>query len=123
MALTISQVGLDTVFGNKRIRVLDLTFDSSYLTGGESLTAADCRLNTIDLVLCSQAGGRTFEYDYTNSTLKSYSPVTAHTHTENTAASYAQNATTAAATAGPGAQVASAVDLSAVTVRAIVVGV
>jgi hypothetical protein len=52
MALTVSPVaGAHYVAGNKKVRVLDVTFDDNYPTGGESLTAADCGLRTIQQVI------------------------------------------------------------------------
>lgn len=73
MALTIS-VQNRSVFGTKRIVVADVDFDSSYPTGGESLTAADLGLKKIDLLLASPEEGISFEYDYTNSKLLAYVP-------------------------------------------------
>jgi len=61
-----------TVFGNKRLVTLDTAFDSSYPRGGESLTAADLGLDSIDMVMVAPVDGYTFEYDYTNSLLKAY---------------------------------------------------
>ena len=61
-----------SVFGNKRVRVVDVDFDSSYPTGGESLTAADLGLSVVDIVIPSPKSGYVFEYDYTNSKLKAY---------------------------------------------------
>jgi hypothetical protein len=54
MALTLSPV-TRTNFGDKRVRIYDVTFDSSYPTGGESLTPADVGLKAIYTVEGSQA--------------------------------------------------------------------
>jgi hypothetical protein len=78
MALALTKVAAST-FGNKRVRVYDITFDSSYPTGGESLTAADVGLKKIEQVL-SDAGAKNsagtsmvpVRYDYTNSKLQGY---------------------------------------------------
>jgi hypothetical protein len=53
MALTVTRPvsGSDGVWGNKRVKVREILFDSSYPTGGESLTAADVGLKTIEQVL------------------------------------------------------------------------
>lgn len=52
MALTLSNdKAANTVWGNKRVRVYDVTFDSSYPTGGESLTPADVGLKKIEQVI------------------------------------------------------------------------
>lgn len=49
MALTLSNVSTaNTVWGNKRVRVYDITFDASYLDDGESLTPADVGLKVIE---------------------------------------------------------------------------
>lgn len=52
MALTLTQVERRTVFGDRRVHIFDVTWDSAYATGGESLTAADLGLSRVDLVLC-----------------------------------------------------------------------
>lgn len=53
MGLTIAKLSPsgDTVWGNKRVKVRELTFDNSYPTGGESLTAADVGLKVIEQFL------------------------------------------------------------------------
>jgi len=79
MAVSIAKVtGADSVFGNKRVKVRDITFDSSYPTGGEPLTAADVDLKKIDFGICTiQAVGGTVNvtsvyYDTTNNKLIAY---------------------------------------------------
>lgn len=74
-----------------------ITFDSSYPTGGEAITPAQFGLQAIDFVLLSNNGGNDFEYDYTNNKVKARVTTT-------------------------GVEVANAVDLSAVSTRAIVFG-
>lgn len=128
MGLSLSMVR-ETVFGNRRVKVVDVTFDASYPTNGEALTPANLGLQTIDLVLVSPDGGYLFAYDYTNQKLKAFTPVkaqAAHSHTENTAVAYTQNATTAtggAITAAAAAEVANTTDLSSVTCRLVAIGV
>ena len=53
MALTITRpvAGSDARWANKRMIVRELEFDSSYPTGGESLTAADVGLKVIEQFL------------------------------------------------------------------------
>lgn len=75
MALTLSKVDA-WVEGNKRVRVYDVTFDSSYVTAGESLTAADIGLKKITeanihgpFKTSSGTTGVFPTYDYTNSKL------------------------------------------------------
>lgn len=48
MALTVAIVaGSKRIEGNKRVREVDITFDSSYPDNGEAITAVDCGLKTI----------------------------------------------------------------------------
>jgi hypothetical protein len=63
------------VAGHQNIVVGNFSFDSSYPTGGESLTAADLGLRVIDLMLI-QSGhkGISCEYDYTNEKVLAYVP-------------------------------------------------
>ena len=114
MSLTVTLTDM-TVVGNKRLHTFKLAFDSSYPTGGESLTAANLGLSTVDFILIEPASGYLFEYDHTNSKVIARYPLASHTHTENTAATYTQNATTAASTASAGSQVSNGTDLSALT--------
>jgi hypothetical protein len=74
--------------GNAYMNVADVTFGSSYPTGGESITALQLGLTTIDFVLPSPAGGYIFEFDHTNKKLKAFTPTkaaSAHTHTNTLA--------------------------------------
>lgn len=104
MALTVSAVRR-TVYGNRRIVIANITFDSSYATGGESLTASDLGLTTIDHVSPGvSTGGYVTVYDHTNSKLL---------------ALYGDNNNAAD---GPLIDVASTTDLSAVVVRVQVTG-
>lgn len=65
------------------IRVGTVTFDSSYpntgATIGEALTAANINLSTIRHITFQPTSGYLFEYDYTNSTVKAYTPTGAQT--------------------------------------------
>ena len=90
-------------------------FDSSYPTGGESLTPSQLGLETVAFLIAESKSGYTFEYDYTNKKLKAFTSTAAHTHTENTSATYVQNATTSSSAAAAASEVANATDLSAVT--------
>lgn len=76
MALTLADVARGA-FGHKRFVVTTVTFDSSYPTGGESLTAADLGLVSIDAVLPCAAVNATpvavvTTYDKTNSKLLAF---------------------------------------------------
>jgi hypothetical protein len=77
MSVSIAKVsGADTVFGNQRVKVRDITFDSSYPTGGESVTASDVGLKKVLYAIPTvQAVGGTQNvanvyYDPTNAVLK-----------------------------------------------------
>lgn len=96
MALTIAPVRT-FVIGDHRAVIADVTFDSSYVTGGESLTQTDLGLTrTLSFVSATVATtGHTCPYDYTNSKLLAF------------------NGTT---------QIANTTDLSAVTTRVFAVG-
>jgi len=74
MALTVTIHRQDHL-GNKRLHIVGLTFDSSYPTGGESLTARNCGLSTIDHIQLEPASGLSFEYDHTNSKVKVYQKI------------------------------------------------
>lgn len=72
MALTVAQVGRSTVFGNKKVTVADITFDSSYPTGGEDLNPSALGLAFVDFLVADGANGYNMVYDYANSKLKAY---------------------------------------------------
>lgn len=74
MGLTVSLTGdwLISV-GNRKESVGTITFDSAYVSGGESLTAANVGLQKIEHISFNQGeDGYVFEYDYTNSKVKAY---------------------------------------------------
>lgn len=77
MALTISLAGdWLSSFGNKRAVTGTITFDSSYATGGESLTPANIGLGKIERITFNQAeDGYVFKYDYANQKVMAYSAV------------------------------------------------
>ena len=96
MALTITPVRT-FVLGDHRAVIADITFDSSYATGGESLTQTDLGL-TRSLVLLQASPattGHSCPYDYTNAKLMAF------------------NGTT---------QISNATDLSSVTTRVMAIG-
>ena len=73
MALTVTKTGdWNGTLGNLRYAKVTLDFDSSYPTGGESLTAADLGLRTIDFINIESKSGLVFEYDYTNYKVLAY---------------------------------------------------
>lgn len=78
MALTISiknKNGFADVAGDFWVAVADVTFDSSYPTGGESLVASDFKLPTQASIIylnATSVGGYVFSYDFTNKKLLAY---------------------------------------------------
>lgn len=95
MALTATVRRKDTLGNSFRAIVAELTFDSSYPTGGENLTPAQLGLSRVEVFFPEQGSGYTIQYDRTNSKLKAFSA---------------------------GAEVANGTDLSTVVVRALVLG-
>lgn len=96
MALTITNQKT-SVFGNKRTATFDVAFDSSYPTGGESLSLSLIGLNEANIVLISQKSGYVFEYNYTNNKVLVYrSAANTHAHDLVFKANAAANAVTMA---------------------------
>lgn len=125
MAVTVTDIARGTI-GHKRMALVQVTFDNSYPTGGEDFTPGQVGMSEFNAVF-ADAGDRNVEYDYPNKKLLVFQAPggAAHTHTENTAAAYTQNATTGSAgavAAGPNGEVAAATDLSAFTTRLFVIG-
>lgn len=74
MALTITNVDSRAadVWGQHRIRLVEVTFDSSYATGGESFTPASVGLSQFDLVVPSIKAGTlnyVVQFNYTTQKL------------------------------------------------------
>lgn len=111
MALTVAKLdpNADTVFGNKVIKVRDVTFDSSYVTGGESLVPEDVGLTHFDAVLPGTG------FDTTNS----LAVVVAYDYVDETLVAFGDNA---AVGLGEFTQIASTDNLSAVTSRVVFIG-
>lgn len=84
--------------------IAEVTFDNSYPTGGEPVTPAQFGVRSIDMMLITNNGGYIFEYDHVNNKIKAY------------------NSTTGVALASPGSEVVAATNLSAVVLRALVIG-
>lgn len=117
--------------------VVDITFDSSYATGGEALTAAQLGLNALDIILCETRSGYMFQYDHTNAKLQAYYPRAAVTGT--LAASVDSGATPVtssaangavitlsgnpAVAAAAGAEVTASTNLSTITTRIVAIGI
>jgi len=71
-----------SVWGNKRVVMFDLAFDSSYAYGGETLTKASRRMADVDKVIVQSKNGYTFEYDETNEKVKVFAPAPAIVYEE-----------------------------------------
>ena len=105
MALTVSTNRTDTVGRYTKYKTGTITFDSSYPTNGEALTASSVGLSSkVEFISVSPAAGLVFEYDYSDSKLKAIWPTT--------------DATAPAA----GEEVANATDLSTVICNFIAFG-
>ena len=77
MALAITTPGnasdMVGVPGNNKYVIKTCTFDSSYATGGEALTATTLGLESIHFVALSmENSGYVTQYDYTNSKIALY---------------------------------------------------
>lgn len=62
MALTITEV-VRSATRNRRMVIADVTFDSSYPTGGESLTPADLGLPAIEFIAIEHSGTETVTFN------------------------------------------------------------
>jgi len=67
----------DLSVGNERGVRVDITFDASYVTNGEPLTAADLGLGRINQLISDQGGlganfGRVIQYDRDNGLLLAF---------------------------------------------------
>ena len=71
MGLTVTNLRNDNV-GNSKMVWGNLAFDSSYPTGGESLTGLMVGLSTIDVMRADAKSGYLFEYNYTTQKLMAY---------------------------------------------------
>ena len=77
MAITITNPGSSSpgvgVPGNVKYVIKDITFDDSYPTGGEGLSATQLGLEEVYIVLISQkSDGYVVQYDYSNEKLEIY---------------------------------------------------
>jgi hypothetical protein len=144
MALTVTKKlpngQPDVIGGFSQLAVADVLFDNSYATGGEALTAGDLGFPTgytVVSLVAEPRSGYTFEYDRTNAKLKALVPGVAIgaagaatiddfplSGTGSTATSIGLASTaTSPVRFGPQQEVASAVDLSAITTRVVAIAV
>lgn len=59
-------------FGNGYCVVADVAMDSSYPTGGETVSAEQLGLSALEFVLGAPSGGYVPEYDHASKKLKAY---------------------------------------------------
>lgn len=71
MPLTLTDVSTGFI-GDLKYRVMDIAFDTSYPTGGESLTPADLGLDSIFYLRASAPAGYKLVYDYSAQTLMAF---------------------------------------------------
>ena len=72
MALTLSKTA-EWVAGDRRMKVFDVTFDSSYPTGGEPLSTTDLGFSgEVTFLLAEPTGGYSFEYNAASGLLLAY---------------------------------------------------
>lgn len=120
--------------GNAYMNVCDIVV-GVYATGGVAVTPQQLGLTRLDLVLPAPAAGYIFEYDHANQKLKAFTPTSVamagtagvagadNTLIKTSGTAVGVSGTgTAAAVRNVAAEVANAVDLSAVTTRVIAIG-
>ena len=122
MALTFTEKKRAKL-GNAYAVSADITFDSSYPTGGEALAASAFGLNNIDIMLCETASGYMFQYDYANAKLKAFYPRAALTGSLVVAESAATLTGDTDVAAAAGAEVTSTADLHTITTRVMAIGI
>lgn len=73
MAVTVTEL-FRTKTSDRYLHAYSVTFDSSYPTGGEPLTAANLGFSDLatNLVVTAHSGGYTFKYDGANEKLLAY---------------------------------------------------
>ena len=71
-----------TTHGRFRAMYADVAFDNSYSAGGEALTAANFGYQKIYQINFSPKSGYSFEFDYTNNTVKVFADAPAIVYEE-----------------------------------------
>lgn len=72
MGLTLDTVRSSTLGGACRQKIIDITFDSAYASGGEPLTPATLGMRHIDAVVFENKSGYVLDYDRTNEVVHAY---------------------------------------------------
>lgn len=110
MAVTVTTVK-KSVFGDMRVRIVDITMDSSYATGGETLSAGDVGLkNVVYADVKQKTVGTTirqFQYDIANGKILAFQD---------------KDPASAGGADAPFPEVANATNLSTITVRGLFIG-
>lgn len=87
MSLTVTRTGdWQYIAGNRRVANVVVAFDSSYPTGGETFSPSDVGMRVIEAVRITPNYGYSFDYDYTNSTIRVYRDQSIGMVTVNTSA-------------------------------------
>jgi hypothetical protein len=99
--------------GNDQYAYGQIAISSTYVTGGFAvdLPAGGYDMSNIRYLRAS-GGGYICDWDPAGQLLKLFNPTAAHTHTENTAGSYTQNATTSANAVAVATEVANGATVS-----------
>lgn len=95
MSVTVTPKVVATVPGAQRFTVTEVTFDSSYPTGGEPLTATDLGLTTVDFAIATLKVAGTGSvtavfYDVANAKLLAYAAAAQIANTTDISAVSAQ---------------------------------
>lgn len=122
MGALLVQIDSESVAGTVRMCAGKMRFSSSYATGGDTYIPRQFRMRRVHSLQVSPTGGYVFQPLVDNGRVQAFVQ-SAHTHTENTAATYTQNATTGASTAAPLSEVADGTNLSTVEASFVAYGV
>lgn len=119
MAVTSTELEDLGAIGNNRGKRVSIVTTGNYATGGYAIAITG--MSHVNLLIPEQAGGVLWRFDEPTQKLLAYHPTAAHTHTENTAGSYTQNATTSASAVAVATEYTNGAALAA-TVQAFVLG-
>lgn len=125
LANIVPDVSEEFTLASVEAKIVEFSLDNNYPTGGTPGVANALGFRRIFALIPLLHAGVPFEYHPETDKLKCFQAVAPHTHTENTAAAYAQNAKTASADPASSmnaGEVPNGTNLSANTVRALVLG-